>query len=933
MSVQLIVYPQITSLSQFIVDAQEFTTVDTATNTDNASSSNIYASIMSTAPPTIAGAWYRFRGTVNATAAQATTSGGNLVLNSVVAFVANSMFGSGCGVYQQLSGLITGESYTVTINMATAAGYLAVRNQNGQSGVQTSYLANTTQVVYSFIALSDSDTLFIGYYNYTADNLVINNISITGKEAITDWEGQVICDLYEHEEIPLTLSVDDFKNVAEKIQSYSKDFNLPATKRNNKLFGNIFEITRSFGNPYDFNPYARTRSVLKQDGFILFDGFLKLLDIQERDGEISYNVNLYAQTIALADTLKDRTFDFIDFSELEHVYAKAAIKGSWYTDGLPLSNALPTGTYAGTAGASVTNVLKYPFVDWTGQILIANGATGNNANSGFPELTSLEQAFRPFIQVRYLIDRIFSEAGYTYTCTLFNTGKFKRLFMDFNWGGDNMPTVIPDTTTTATYPKLQSGVGPPLRETTTAYITAAVIDRTQPGGNANSNTPPEYQDTTSPVAADIYKIVNTSDNRFYEIDYSFDLYNNSSDPNTEATLRWAHYVAATGITTTFNLDTQPISANQYSTFQGSLSRTLDNGDKLYPEFARTGGGGTIKQRVTAGPTATMTFNIMSTNVTSSVLNSLRGEVNQWDFLKGIFTMFNLVTLQDKSDPANIIIETYSDVFIKDTKGATLKDRGINFDWTDKVDLKDVTLTPLNDLKKRTIFKYEQDDDDYIFNMYRKSTRGHLYGSKVFSAGTLTLLEGEDEIVASPFAATVSKPLGQGFNEMIVPTVYSMNDDGTTSPFDNMPRILYNHTGGDSVTMTSTSYYIPTQNGGTSENSYEFFSFSHLTDIPTELNPTPPSTPTVDYNFGECQYIQPIGQTTPLNLFNTYWFPYYNELYNPDTKTMLIKVNLTAGDIAQFEFSDLVMIKNRSYRVNRIDYKPKDLSTVEFILIG
>jgi hypothetical protein len=69
---------------------------------------------------------------------------------------------------------------------------------------------------------------------------------------------------------------------------------------------------------------------------------------------------------------------------------------------------LPTGTYAGTAGASVTDVLKYPFVDWTGQILIANGATGNSATAGFPELTSLEQAFRPFIQSRYLIDRIFS---------------------------------------------------------------------------------------------------------------------------------------------------------------------------------------------------------------------------------------------------------------------------------------------------------------------------------------------------------------------------------------------------------------------------------------------------------------------------------------------------------------------------------------------
>tara|TARA_Y100001938_G_scaffold151058_1_gene245557 strand:- start:5575 stop:6210 length:636 start_codon:yes stop_codon:yes gene_type:complete len=210
-------------------------------------------------------------------------------------------------------------------------------------------------------------------------------------------------------------------------------------------------------------------------------------------------------------------------------------------------------------------------------------------------------------------------------------------------------------------------------------------------------------------------------------------------------------------------------------------------------------------------------------------------------------------------------------------------------------------------------------------MYKKSTRGHLYGSKVFSAQGLTLLEGDDEIVATPFAATVSKPLGQGFNEMIVPTIYSMNDDGTTSTFDNMPRILYNHIGASPVTMGSTTYYIPSQNGASSENSSLFFSFSHLSDIPTTLT-------TDDYNFGECQYIQPIGQTVTSNLFNNYWLPYYNQLYNPDTKTMTLKVNLTAGDIAEFEFSDYVMIKNRAYRVNRIDYKPQDLSTVEFILI-
>jgi len=49
--------------------------------------------------------------------------------------------------------------------------------------------------------------------------------------------------------------------------------------------------------------------------------------------------------------------------------------------------------------------------------------------------------------------------------------------------------------------------------------------------------------------------------------------------------------------------------------------------------------------------------------------------------------------------------------------------------------------------------------------------------------------------------------------------------------------------------------------------------------------------------------------------------------------MTLKVNLQPADIATFEFSDYVMIKNRSYRVNRIDYKPSDLSTVEFILVN
>ena len=112
------------------------------------------------------------------------------------------------------------------------------------------------------------------------------------------------------------------------MQSYSKAFNLPATKRNNQIFDNIFEVTRT-DTEINFNPYKRTKAILKQDGFLLFEGYLRMLDISDKSGEISYNVNLYSEVIALADVLGDRTFSELDFSELTHNYTYSEIRNSW----------------------------------------------------------------------------------------------------------------------------------------------------------------------------------------------------------------------------------------------------------------------------------------------------------------------------------------------------------------------------------------------------------------------------------------------------------------------------------------------------------------------------------------------------------------------------------------------------------------------------
>tara|TARA_R110002096_G_scaffold133126_1_gene283911 strand:+ start:5 stop:880 length:876 start_codon:yes stop_codon:yes gene_type:complete len=288
---------------------------------------------------------------------------------------------------------------------------------------------------------------------------------------------------------------------------------------------------------------------------------------------------------------------------------------------------------------------------------------------------------------------------------------------------------------------------------------------------------------------------------------------------------------------------------------------------------------------------------------------------------------------DETNADNILIEPYGDVFINNTRSNDLNDQSLSsrfdgkiHDWTDKVDVSEMEIKPLTDLNKNTIFQFVEDDDDYAFSVFKNSTSGHLYGSKEIDASTAsngmpTVLEGTKEIIAEPFAATVSKPLDDYLPNFIVPSIYSKNEDGTSEGFENSPRIFYNN----GIKDTGASYFIPAQNGLFSGNETEFLQFSHLSDIPT-------ITGSRDFVFESQQLFSGIGDSPVNNLYNTYWSPYFNELYNPDTRTMTLKVNLSPTDVSSFKFYDTVFIKNRVFRVNKIDYKPNDLATVEFILI-
>ena len=816
------------------------------------------------------------------------------------------------GIYQLISNLQIGSTYVLNIErLAGTTGVVTIGHSSNFTVSNTVYepilfttLSNTVGThTFTFTATNTDMVFLLNYVNDDNTNLEIGSVSI--KESIGSAptvdvfkDGQIICDLYDENSIPLTLSIDDFKNVHEKKQSFSKPFKLPATKRNNQIFSSLFDVTKSVKDDvFSFNPYRKTKSILKEDGYTIFDGYLRLIDIVEKEGEISYNVNLYSETITLLETLKDKKFSDIDFSELLHEYNRTQIAASFEdNDGVTLANSLPTSSFAynATLGSSKTDVIKYPFCKW-------NGDTYYNTVTSKVDMLKLEDAFRPFINCKYLLNRIVSDAGFTYESDFLDSTDFTKLFMDFNWGEGVTPanphgyqtmTITSDYTPSSSFNNINftNGSIPNIYDTSTKKFTSTQ-DNLTISGIINLFV-------LNSGATETLKI------RVIHKDSSGNTIRQETATHTVPTVSTIPIIK----TKSFNFTVNDTDTLELQTFvAGSSNITIDQ-----EYFDSSGIGITLNTNVNV---------LVSSDVEMlEAFNIARGDLGQYEFFKGLVNMFNLVVIQDKNNNNNLIIEPYNNVFIDDTQSQHITHT--THDWTSKVDISEIKYKPLS-LKKEISFEFIQENDDYAKKIY-KSFTGNDYGKKIKPNTNLTVLDGEENVKATPFGSTFIKPIFSNVttSDFIVPVIYKGNEDGTFTGFKNKPRILFNN---GKVTLNEF-YVMPAQNGVASTNINSFLQFTHLTDIPTTQS-------TKDYNFETQQQINTIGNTTTENLYNIYWSSYYDELYNPDTRQVNMKVYLTPSDLNNFEFYDKVRIKNREYRVNKIDYRPYELSNVEFILIA
>ena len=287
---------------------------------------------------------------------------------------------------------------------------------------------------------------------------------------------------------------------------------------------------------------------------------------------------------------------------------------------------------------------------------------------------------------------------------------------------------------------------------------------------------------------------------------------------------------------------------------------------------------------------------------NDTLDGYKGDTNQWEFFKGVIDMFKLVIMRDENDLTNLLIEPYKDWV----------NSGNLVDLSNKVDDKNFKYSIVNGLAKNLRFAFAEDENDWItLNHNHPNDRKYSYNLTT----DLELFDKKDNIIEVPeFASTYCSANSSLGGEFYVPAIIA--NDTSQKNWENKWRILY-----DNGVVSLPTHELQVQ----SFTKDEYLLFSPCDDYPISASNS------LSYNFGVVNYSGPGGYV--LNgLYNVYWFRYIDELYHPDTRIIQVTAFLTATDIKTIKFNDIILIKNKKYRLSKIDYRAGRKSKLELINI-
>lgn len=281
-----------------------------------------------------------------------------------------------------------------------------------------------------------------------------------------------------------------------------------------------------------------------------------------------------------------------------------------------------------------------------------------------------------------------------------------------------------------------------------------------------------------------------------------------------------------------------------------------------------------------------------------------------EFLTGLFKMFNLVAEVEDTSP------TLKTISIKTLDGF-YNSSNTTLDITDKIDISSSKVDrPLNYTKIQ--FRYK--DTDALLAKQHKDDLKSVWGGELYE--DTTARSGDTIEIVPPFGHMKFERL---INEntdttsaiQVGHSITRSNRDATDfseekyNPYYGDPVMFYPIliTGGEEIpyvyrnpadlstftNQTSTSYFIPSNTTD--------LGLSQTNHFGLEAN---------EYDVGVS------GEEYEDNLFNTYWKSYISSLFSLKNRFIKLNAKLTNAFISKYSLADKITISNKDYSINKIN---------------
>jgi hypothetical protein len=688
-------------------------------------------------------------------------------------------------------------------------------------------------------------------------------------------------DMFDFESIELTSSIQEIRDIGSVFTDFSQEFSVPASVNNNRIFTHYYNT--NLLNQFDAR--IKRKGLITINNLTFREGYIRLSEVKLKNNRASsYKLNFFGELVNLKqvlgdDELKDLATALIKY---DHEYSIDNVYDG-FIDGL--------GLVAGEMVKSSNRDIVYPSISVSDRWYYKSDPTdlgekdykqGKTVNLFTNNDVSLNYGIsylqlKPAIKVKNVIDAIqevYSDRGIVFSNDFFSDVEFNQLYLllhsfkgdILNSGGDKFKDYIIGTSDLNSDFEYDGGAGE-VRPVKVKYYAGFPVTVTKELYILNLDIT-----TTSPLTGGEYTVeLLEGDNVLYSEDLvSSQISSFTIEPEEvngfEKTYNNLSYKIKTKSLIEFDLY---LKMSKIIRVENNLTGGIN--ETAYVSFYDLKDGG-------------QSFLSGGVNVAKFM-----PKIKIYDFLKGLFNMFNLTAYVDNG----LIVVKTLDKFYAD---------GNEIDISSQVDTKDITIKRMN-LFSNINFDFSEPK---TFGMIKQNeVQQDDYGNLEYEPSTNNLIfDGDRYSIKLPFEKLF-------FDRLDDENTDTLTDFGNGWLVDK----------DENETITAPVLFF---NRNTTISSSQYFGFkdktAQLTTYNRPSNSSNNELSTINFNAENDEFT---GNLIENSLFKLHYENYIENVFNINSRMHSISAVLNLDTLNNYNMNDRFIINNNKFIINSIR---TDLST-------